>query len=477
MNQRHTPLFDAIQSHHQRQPVSMHVPGHKNGRVFPEKGRAFFETMLSIDYTELTNLDDLHEPEGCIKEAQELAAQWFGARESFFLIGGSTVGNLAMILAVHQRGKPIIVQRDCHKSVMHGLELAGALPVFVAPSYDSSVDIDGTLSAMEAYPDASGVVLTYPTYFGHTYHLERIIKRAKELNILVLVDEAHGVHFSHSDVLPPSALELGADVVVQSAHKMAPSMTMGSYLHIAQQAGMSIRNKLANYLQMVQSSSPSYPIMASLDLARYYLANVTKEALLKSILSVSQFREGLAKISIWDVAPCRAKDDPFKVTIRVKDWYDAQEIASILEAKGFYPELVYQQSILLLFGLEGISNVEGYIQIFQEVEQEVTAHRNTQRATIEAVSMFEGIPYQKAAYHYLQLSEMETEFVLWHEVENRIACNHIIPYPPGIPLIMKGERVTKQQVDVLHTLLKQRIHIQTNEASLEEGMHVYRERR
>ena len=293
MNQQETPLFTKLQQFASGNPLSFHVPGHKNGQVFPEHGATCYSPLLKLDMTELPELDDLHAPKGVIAQAQQLAKQFFQSEETFFLVGGSTSGNLAMILATCKADDYVIVQRNCHKSIMNGLELAGAKPVFLAPEFDERTNrytcpsYETMEKAIRKYPEAKAVIVTYPDYFGQTFPLKKMIELADRHEIPVLVDEAHGVHFSLGKPFPPSALTLGADIVVQSAHKMAPAMTMSAYLHV--NSKFVSKEKVAHYLQMIQSSSPSYPLMASLDLARYYLANFSErdmDALLKSVKRV-----------------------------------------------------------------------------------------------------------------------------------------------------------------------------------------------
>lgn len=303
MKQHHTPLFDALQQFHHNQPTSFHVPGHKSGSIFPKQAEDFFASLLSLDLTEIPGLDDLHAPSGVIAKAEDLAAEFFRAVHTFFLIGGSTAGNLAMILATCSAGDKVIVQRNAHKSVMNGLELSGARSIWTAPVFDSSADrYTGPDSvslkqALDQHPNAKAVVLTYPDYFGCTYSLKEMIDLAHQRKIPVLVDEAHGVHFSLGEPFPPSAVDLGADVVVQSAHKMAPAMTMAAYLHM--KPGLVSKQKIAYYLQMIQSSSPSYPLLASLDLARSFLAEMTSERLEEILLSVKKLNEALAESGHW----------------------------------------------------------------------------------------------------------------------------------------------------------------------------------
>lgn len=293
MDQNKLPLFEALLAHHQKNSSSFHVPGHKNGVLMPEAAKLWYRSLLPLDVTELSGLDDLHHPSGVIKEAEQLTADLYRSERCFFLVGGSTAGNLAMILATCEEGDTVLVQRNSHKSILNGLRLAKVQPIFLQPKFDreaqiaTCLDEDDVIENIKKFSDAKAIIITNPNYYGFTVSLKNIVTEAHKYDIAVLVDEAHGAHFGHqSSLLPKSALEDGADVVVQSAHKTLPAMTMSSYLHF--NSKLVDIEKLAYYLQVLQSSSPSYPLMASLDLARYFLATLTEEQLLNTLKSIKE---------------------------------------------------------------------------------------------------------------------------------------------------------------------------------------------
>lgn len=208
MNQEKTPLLDQLILHYKKTPISLHVPGHKYGRLLEHPKYSAYRGILQLDATELSGLDDLHHPEGVIMEAEMLLSEVYRSERSYFLVNGSTVGNLAMILAVLHKDDIVLVQRNCHKSVLNGIELAQAKPVFLGPEYDINWRIAGGVSteivssALEMYPDAKAVILTYPNYYGMVNDLKEIIKMAHDKDIPVLVDEAHGAHFISGGSFP-----------------------------------------------------------------------------------------------------------------------------------------------------------------------------------------------------------------------------------------------------------------------------------
>ncbi|WP_181351111.1 aminotransferase class I/II-fold pyridoxal phosphate-dependent enzyme [Thalassobacillus sp. CUG 92003] len=470
--QNRTPLYDALVHFRAQRPESYHVPGHKHGQVFANVGAGDFQTILSLDVTELPGLDDLHAPQDVIKEAEGLASSFFSSDHTFFLVGGSTAGNLAMVLAACVPGDVIIVQRNCHKSVMNAMELAGAKPVFLAPEYEletgrySKVTVSAVRRALARYPEAKAVVLTYPDYFGRTYDLKTIIDEVHQSEIPVLVDEAHGVHFHLGAPFPAPALKLGADAVVQSAHKMAPAMTMASYLHI--QSDYVDKQQVASYLRMVQSSSPSYPLLVSLDLARYYLANMSES-------ERENWQEGMHNVRIcwknspyWDVLPLSKHDDPMKLTLSAASGVTGFQIANALEAEGLYPEMATQDQVLLILGLELDAENSHLEEIIGNVNHQLK--NSPANATIKSRS----IPFphmQELDMAYAEMKQKKSTFQAWSKAIGCIAAQPVIPYPPGIPIVVKGERITHEHAAQVSALLGSGTNFQ--DAAIQEGIHVY----
>ncbi|AWP30313.1 aminotransferase class I/II-fold pyridoxal phosphate-dependent enzyme [Paenibacillus sp. Cedars] len=367
------PLAEALALYRDRGASSFHVPGHKNGRAYEadRNGADMLHEAMRIDVTEIAGTDDLFHPEGVIQDAQELAADCFGAEESFFLVGGSTAGNLALILTVcREPGDIVLVQRNVHKSVLNGLMLAGARAVFLQPEMDKSSGLAvapsaATLAAaLEAYPEARGAVVTMPNYYGMGSDLRPLAEACHEHEIPLLVDEAHGAHYGQHPRLPMNALSCGADGVVQSTHKMLAAMTMGAMLHV--QGGLLDRSLLRQRLAMVQSSSPSYPLMASLDLARRLLHTQSAGAFTAGLAAVDAFRRGLAKLPRFGLlqppqpgghaagtaAAAYTRQDPFKAVIYDRTGsLSGYALQRALEARGCVPEMSDELYVVLLFTL------------------------------------------------------------------------------------------------------------------------------
>ncbi|MEC5425021.1 aminotransferase class I/II-fold pyridoxal phosphate-dependent enzyme [Virgibacillus sp. C22-A2] len=458
MKQHWIPLYQSLIQFKENNPISFHVPGHKNGTIFPEQARGYFDSILKFDMTELTGLDDLHAPTEAIAKAEMLAADFFHADHTFFLVGGSTAGNLAMILATCSAGDKIIVQRNSHKSIMNGLELSGAKPVFIAPEYDPRVDrythpsLDTVRKALQRHPDVKAVVLTYPDYFGKTYEIKDMIELVHEYHVPVLVDEAHGVHFSLGNPLPTSALELGADVVVQSAHKMAPAMTMASFLHM--KSRFVSMEKVAHYLQMIQSSSPSYPLMASLDIARSFLATLKKEEIGSILQSVIKIRGILERTKYWDVL---IADDPLKLTLHMKQGVSAKDVAELFEKQNIFPELVTHNQILLIHGLAPFQKMGHLRKAVKRVNEQLKNSVN--HDIIDIAGLFPET-IQELTLSYQAMNKLQTIHVPFTEAIGYRAAEAVIPYPPGVPLVLKGETITATHIDVIERMRIQGVRIQ-----------------
>ncbi|SFK58217.1 lysine decarboxylase [Halobacillus dabanensis] len=473
MKENYAPLYEALMNNINKKPISFHVPGHKYGRVFPKEFSPGFETILKFDATEVRGLDDLHAPEEAIKEALQLASDFFQSKETFFLVNGTTVGNLAMILSVCQPGDEIIVQRNCHKSVLNGLELAGASPVFIAPRYEretgrySSILAKDVEEALSRHPNSKAVFLTYPDYFGSTYDLESIADIVHHSNLPLLVDEAHGVHFHLGETFPKSALASGADVVVQSAHKMSPAMTMASFLHIG---GDRIDAEgIRHYLQILQSSSPSYPLMASLDLARFYMASWGN----RERKELRQFTKNVRSIldsydHLFTVKPSHLNVDPLKLTLEAEAC-SGYELAEALDAVGIVPEMATSEQVLLVLGLGPSLDLTDLNQRLGSLEWQLKNSSN--HATIKENHL--PLPVvQNLEYSYFDMRKMMVEKVDWSDAAGYVAAEAIIPYPPGIPMIMKGERISESHYQKVTALIKQGARFQNKE--IEQGIRVFK---
>lgn len=488
----HAPLMEALIRYRDQGNASFHVPGHKNGQVYKDEDIAsLLQEVMSIDGTEITGLDDLHHPEDVIREGQELAAKCFGAEESFWLVGGSTAGNLAMILTVCTNpGDLLLVQRNVHKSVLNGLMLSGAAAVFLEPEIDTLSGLAVTPSAetveaaLKAYPSAKGVLLALPNYYGMGYDLKSTADVCHAACVPLLVDEAHGAHYGLHPRLPASALSCGADVVVQSTHKMLSAMTMGAMLHV--QGERIHRELLRQRLAMVQSSSPSYPIMASLDLARQHIDVHGEDAFTEGLAAADAFRKGLEQLPRFrlvepvpqserrnNVSEAVSKDqdesrkkssgystqDPFKMvlydTLGVLDGFGLKHE---LEAYGCIPEMSDEKHVVLLFTLGSmVKDANHLLQALVHINNDM----RFKKAAVDpgSAGMEPHVPdsdfstwnnngmnaFSNPVQFGLQpIQPDQIEVVPVEGSAGRVAAEMIIPYPPGIPLLYAGETITEE---------------------------------
>ncbi|MGE7763523.1 aminotransferase class I/II-fold pyridoxal phosphate-dependent enzyme [Peribacillus sp. NPDC097895] len=458
MNQSQTPLFDAMSDFYKKKPISLHVPGHKNGQVFSKKGQLLYNPLLGLDATEISGLDDLHAPEGAILKSEQLLADLYGVQRSHFLVNGSTVGNIAMILAVCREGDKVLVQRNCHKSILHGLMLANVQPIFLRPDFYEKWDIAGSVGsklmeeALGAHPDVKAIIVTYPNYYGLGEDLTEIVRLAHQRGIPVLVDEAHGAHFQLGSPFPKSAISAGADAVVHSAHKTLPAMTMGSYLHL--NSSLVAADEVSFYLQMLQSSSPSYPIMGSLDLARAYLASFTSEDKNSLIKKILDFRGELATLQSIRVleAPPGTSADPLKVVMQSTKGLSGFELQQLCEAEGIFTELADPNNVLMILPLLKMGTDFPFPEIVQNIKNATKDRTGSWKAN-QVVILLDERRMTGLEMPYSVMKQKKSKPAELRSAIGKVSAEMVIPYPPGIPLIMSGEMITAEHITNLRRLL------------------------
>lgn len=458
--QLRTPLFDAMVTLAESRKLSFHTPGHKSGKGITTRFRKFVgPKIFSIDLTTLDEVDSLHKPRGVIKEAQELAARAYGAERSFFLVNGTTGGNHAMILAACNPGDSILVARNAHKSTLAGIIMSDARPIFFCPQIDRdlrltrNVTFEETRAAIEAHPEARVLFLTSPNYFGICADLERIIPFAHERGLMVLVDEAHGPHLRFHPGLPPSAVELGADLVVQSTHKIIGGMTQASMLHA--RSGRIDFAMLRNVLRFVQTTSPSYILMASLDLARMQMATEGEKLLEKAIRLAQEARTRINRIPGLNCFTEKdvGQFDVTKLTIGVSELgYTGFQVSQILNsAHGIQVEMADPDHVLVIVSIgDRRDDLLRLVEALKEIAQKPAAEPRTasDSTTRLEFDQHEALMTPRQAFfadhHYTPLAS----------AADQISSEIVTVYPPGIPVLVPGERITKAIIDYLQRMLK-----------------------
>ncbi|MFZ5646179.1 MAG: aminotransferase class I/II-fold pyridoxal phosphate-dependent enzyme [Bacillota bacterium] len=455
-NQFETPLVDAILKYILSGPARFHVPGHGGGKAAPGEllslaGRDVF----LMDVTELPGLDDLNGPAGVIASAQELAAGAFGADRSFFLANGTTGGLQALILASGRPGDRLILPRNCHRSIIGGLVLSGMDPVFITPSivpdfnFAAGVPVSSVERAVTENPGARAVLCVHPTYYGTAGNTCEAARLAHAAGMPLLADEAHGSHLYFHPDLPEGALESGADASVQSLHKTGGSMTQSSVLHL--KGTLLDPCRVFSAVKMIQTSSPSYILMASLDAARKQLATRGHEILGEVLEAALELRERLSGIGGIEVLGPRNLDgdavfafDPCRVVIRVSGLGLTGYQASgwLARNHGIYVEMADRDNLVVVLGL-GASR-EDCRKLARAVGD--FAKREGKGRNLSPIP---GMPEPRMVMNPRDAWFAPSRRVKLDRSSGLVCGEWVAVYPPGIPALLPGEEITRETLNYL----------------------------
>ncbi|CAM2823948.1 aminotransferase class I/II-fold pyridoxal phosphate-dependent enzyme [Paenibacillus sediminis] len=460
MNHHRTPLFTALKNHAANNPVQFHIPGHKKGVGTDQEFRKFIgDNALSIDLINIAPLDDLHQPTGVIEEAQQLAADAFGADYTYFSVQGTSGAIMTMILSICSPGDKIIVPRNIHKSVMSAIIFSGAKPIFVSPARDENLGIDHGITtrsvrrALERHPDAKAVLVINPTYYGVCANLKEIVDLAHSFDVPVLVDEAHGVLIHFHEDLPMSAMEAGADMAATSVHKLGGSMTQSSVLNLNVKNGYVNPQRVQTIISMLTTTSTSYILLASLDTARRNLAINGHEMAQRAIDLAQYARSEINKI---DGLYCFGEEilggeatynlDPTKVAIHVRHLgltgYETENW--LREHYNIEVELSDMYNILCLVTP---GDTEETVNTLLTALRELSKTYYNVNTANELVVKIPEIPQlsliPRDAFY------ADTEVIPFKESAGRIIAEFIYVYPPGIPILLPGEVITQKNIDYI----------------------------
>jgi arginine decarboxylase len=479
VDQARTPYFDALLDYVDSGVIPFHTPGHMQGRGMDRALREFLgDNVLSIDLTQIRGLDDLLQPTEALVEAQALAAEAYGADNSFFLINGSTSGNQIMMMAAVNPGEKIALPRNAHKSAMGGLIMSGAQPVWMQPEVDEALHMDHTVTpvavrrTLDEHPDLKAVYLVSPTYYGVAADLESIAAIAHERDLPLLVDEAWGPHFRFHPALPIDAMAAGADLCINSTHKMLSSLSQTAMLH---QQGMRIRiDRLKAVVKLFLSTSPNLVLVASLDVARKQMATEGAALLSRTIELANDARRRLnaipgvycfggeieGKPGVFDL-------DPTKITITVKELgytgYEAEEIlrrrynvqvelADLFNCLALFTIGTTQESAdRLVYGVKELAREDRPIDVFSPSG---VLERRMKSGTYNLPKT----PPIRMNPRDAFLSD--TELVDFRASAGSICAEVITPYPPGIPVLSPGEEITEEIIDYLRLELRAGVRMQ-----------------
>lgn len=471
LNQNETPLFSVLKNEYVGRNITpFHVPGHKRGKGVDKEFHDFMgDGPFTMDVTIFKMVDGLHHPNGVIKKAQELAADAYGVKHSFFAVNGTSGAIQAMIMSVIKAGQKILVPRNVHKSVSAGIILSGSEPIYMNPVIDEELGIALGVSPqtvenmLKQHPDIAAVLLINPTYYGVATDIKKIAEIVHSYDIPLIVDEAHGPHLHFHDDLPVSAVDAGADICTQSTHKILGAMTQMSLIHVCSDRVDVERVK--QILSLLHTTSPNYPLMASLDCARRQIATKGHELLDKTINLAKKFRLEANKIpGIYCFGEeLEGKEgflafDPTKITISAKE----------LGLKGFELETLLVDDYNIQMELSDYYNTLGLITI-GDTDESINTLLN---ALKDISKRFYGKnkPLEKKSLKLPETPELvlmpreafysEKNKVPFKECVGKICGEMIMAYPPGIPIIIAGERISQEIIDHIEDLKLANLHLQ-----------------
>lgn len=467
IGQEKTPVFDAVKKYYYDRIIPFHVPGHKGGNGLPEFKAFVGDNLLGIDLTCMPDLDNICNPQGVIAEAEKLAAELYGANHAFFLVNGTTSGIQAMIMAVCKPGDKIIIPRNAHKSALAGLIISGAVPVYLEPEINREFGItmgitpEKVSAALNQHPDARALFIINPNYYGSASNLAEIVKIAHSLAIPVLVDEAHGAHFPFHPDLPLSAMEAGADLAASSTHKLVGSLTQSSMLLL--KTGLVSPQKVKSVLNLTQTTSPSYILLSSLDVARKQMALEGEKLIGKTLELARWIRLALENIPGLKILgeeivgkPGSYSFDPTKITVNVQGLgISGYEMENILRSQfKIQVELSDLYNALFLISIGDTLETAAYlVECIKKV-----AVQSPLRKVIKLCPPLPKTPRmlttpREAFYSSTMLIPLE-------EAANEISAEAIMAYPPGIPLICPGEIITQDVIDYINILKRENASLQ-----------------
>ncbi len=449
------PIVEALKQAYENPTYQFHIPGHTKGNgVLPDFKKLIGTKALSIDTTdEFDNLGTLHPATGPIKEAQELAAKAFGAKKTFFLLNGSTAGNLAIAMGLTKKGQRVLTNRNCHRSILTGLIISGAEPVWLVPKRFDDWGIWGNVTpesveeALSTHDDISMVWITNPTYEGVVSDIKSISAICKRYKVPLIVDEAHACLWNFNKHLPTPALQLGADAVVHSLHKTGGSMSQSSMLHIAENSCLDV-DAVEKALKLLHTTSPSLILLASLDAARANLESPRgKKQLERAIANAKYLRREIEQMEhIHDLKPDFGyMTDVTKVFIRA-DGLSGKRLESILEIEfGIEVESASDAGLLLLSNLGNTrKDMEYLVESLKKIDK----------------SNYSDICYLENKKHMPMLTpiiKMSLREAFYSEKETipkdlavgRISAEVIAECPPGIAVLLPGELITEAHLPYL----------------------------
>ncbi|MGF7017951.1 arginine decarboxylase [Lachnospiraceae bacterium PF1-21] len=435
-------IRECLQSYTSTDFYPFHMPGHKrNLRMLGS------ELPYSLDITEIDGFDDLHHASGLLKEAQERAGAVFGAEESHFLVNGSTGGILSAIKGIADLGDTILVARNCHKSVYNGLEMFGIKAVFLYPRIDQETGICQGISpaavreALNAHPECKGLVITSPTYEGVVSQVREIADILHQRQLPLIVDEAHGAHFGFHKDFPASSNVSGADIVIHSLHKTLPALTGTGLLHM--NGEIVDKKKVARMLTKLQTSSPSYLLMASIDECVSFLQERGPEEFARYTRELQELRSELRQLKRLKLVEGPGYElSKIVISTRETSLTGTQLMAYLRREHHLELEMASGDYVVAMTSVCDCK--EGFLRLLKGLLQmdERLSEKSGERENF-------GTPVTRVKYSISETVKKKRKNVIIEEAAGMIAAEYIYLYPPGVPLLIPGEEITQTMIQVI----------------------------
>ena len=456
-------IYDKLKDYSDSDYYGFHMPGHKRNLDMLKS-----TVPYKIDITEIEGFDDLHHAEGILKEAQIRAARIYHADETHFLINGSTVGILSAIAGVTKKGDTILVARNCHKSVYHAIYMNELNPVDLYPEFNhcaqlnTEVSVDDVREALDKYPSIRAVVIVSPTYDGVVSDVEAIAEAVHEKGIPLIVDEAHGAHFGFHPYFPQNANTRGADIVIHSLHKTLPALTQTALLHI--NGSLASRKGVREYLRMLQSSSPSYVLMSSIDSCIDMLENRRKELFDPYVKMLEKMRGRLRQLKRLELVETENFDrSKIVISVRHADMSSKRLYRILLNEYHLQMEMVAGTYILAMTSIGDTEDgMERLARALKEIDAQADERMRSGNCLEETPTIIgASLPRPEVVYNSSVMENMLDEAAIsavpgskvrrlpWRDSVGYISTEYAYLYPPGSPLIVPGERVSQEAVDML----------------------------
>jgi len=460
LDQHEAPLFDRLKAYADSGTIPLHVPGHKMGHcIAPEMRELMGDEALRFDNTSLPQTCSLQHPSGALVEAQQLAAELYGSKEAFFVVNGTSGAIMAMIVSVLKTGDKVIVQRNVHKSVTAGIIMTGVVPIYVDPVIDEELGIAHGVTpqaigeALDKHPDAKAVLIVSPTYYGVVSDVKAIADLAHAHGIPLLVDEAHGAHFHFSDKLPSDALSQGADLVSQSTHKTIGSLTQSSMLHV--NGDLVDPKRVAVVLNMLQTTSPSFALLASLDCARRYMALNGRRLWDQTVELYRKTRQRINAIDGCDVFGAEHLArlgvrgfDPTRLTVCCWDLDISGHAMEQLLGERYHIQMELSDFYnVLAVGSPGDTpeGMERLVAALQDISRQ-HVYRKMKIVSMPLPEIPDMVMTPRDAFFGT------TRTVPFAASKGLVCAESIMSYPPGIPIICPGEIINQQIIDYVNTM-------------------------